>query len=149
MRFFQPWLHRWDLRPDGPARMTRTSGLLPVVWRRRPAMLKVMREPGDRAGAQVLAWYRGGGAAEVLALDGPAVLGPDLQEPTLDIAVQPDIAARRIDRIATETGTDPDRMRAWAAAYGALAAMWAHDRGDPERAAVATRVSEIALADLC
>lgn len=74
MHRFQPWLRRWELRPDGPAFGTRNSDFLPVVWRRRAAMLRVTFSPEKQAGGRVLAWWRGGGAADVLAIDGPALL---------------------------------------------------------------------------
>jgi len=74
MQRFQPWLRRWELRPDGPAFSTRKSDFLPVVWRRRAAMLRISFDPGKQTGARVLSWWRGGGAADVLAIDGPALL---------------------------------------------------------------------------
>jgi len=71
---FTPSLNRWNLVPDGAAITTRSAHLLPVRQHGRPAMLKLSHEPEERAGAQLMAWWNGNGAAQVLALDGDALL---------------------------------------------------------------------------
>jgi streptomycin 6-kinase len=65
---------RWDLSPDGPAVETRSSQLLPVVASGEPAMLKVAISPEERAGAALMVWWEGVGAARVLAHEGAAIL---------------------------------------------------------------------------
>ncbi|CAM3699387.1 aminoglycoside phosphotransferase family protein [Tsukamurella ocularis] len=72
-----PWresLERWDLSPDGAPFSTPGSDLLPVRWRGRAAMLKRANSPEERAGAAVLRWWAGDGAAEVFAHEGDTVL---------------------------------------------------------------------------
>ena len=71
---FDTYLKRWGLRADGDAIVTRSSCLLPVIWRDMPAMLKVAVEAEEKAGALLMAWWDGEGAARVLALDGEALL---------------------------------------------------------------------------
>lgn len=71
---FDAYLRRWGLQADGDAIVTRSSCLLPVLWRGVPAMLKVAVEAEERAGALLMAWWDGEGAARVLALDGEALL---------------------------------------------------------------------------
>jgi streptomycin 6-kinase len=72
---FQPWLQRWQLSPDGDGFATPGSDLLPV---RLPdgtaAMLKVARDRDERAGAALMQWWDGGGAARVFELEGDALL---------------------------------------------------------------------------
>ncbi|KXO91383.1 3'-kinase [Tsukamurella pseudospumae] len=65
---------RWDLSPDGAPFATPGSDLLPVRWRGRAAMLKRANTPEERAGAAVLRWWGGDGAAEVFAHDGDVLL---------------------------------------------------------------------------
>ncbi|KXP12015.1 3'-kinase [Tsukamurella pulmonis] len=67
-------LDRWSLSPDGAPFGTPGSDLLPVRWRDRPAMLKRANTSEERAGAAVLRWWGGDGAAEVFAHDGDIVL---------------------------------------------------------------------------
>ncbi|CAB5693321.1 Aminoglycoside/hydroxyurea antibiotic resistance kinase [Delftia tsuruhatensis] len=74
MQRFEPYLDRWGLDPDGPALSTPRAMLLPVRQAGRSAMLKISQEPEEVAGARLMAWWSGGGAAPVLALDGPALL---------------------------------------------------------------------------
>jgi streptomycin 6-kinase len=72
---FEPWLQRWRLRPDGDSLATPGSDLLPV---RLPdgtaAMLKVARDREERAGAVLMQWWEGDGAARVFAREGDALL---------------------------------------------------------------------------
>ena len=71
---FDAYLRRWGLRADGDAIVTRSSCLLPVIWRGAPAMLNVAVEAEEKAGAALMAWWDGNGAARVLALEGEALL---------------------------------------------------------------------------
>lgn len=69
-----PWRHRWRLTPDGPAFATPTSALQSVRLDGRPAFLKVATVAEEAAGGRVLAWWRGRGAAGVLAAEGDALV---------------------------------------------------------------------------
>lgn len=72
---FATWLERWELTPDGaPFETLFGSRLLPVRRGLRAAMLKIAHHPEERRGGAVMAWYAGGGAAEVFAYDEVAVL---------------------------------------------------------------------------
>ncbi|ADG79062.1 Aminoglycoside/hydroxyurea antibiotic resistance kinase OS=Tsukamurella paurometabola (strain ATCC 8368 / DSM / CCUG 35730 / CIP 100753 / JCM 10117 / KCTC 9821 / NBRC 16120 / NCIMB 702349 / NCTC 13040) OX=521096 GN=Tpau_2457 PE=4 SV=1 [Tsukamurella paurometabola] len=59
-------LSRWRLTRDGDPFATPGSDLLPVRYRGTAAMLKHARTPEERAGASVLRWWDGDGAARVL-----------------------------------------------------------------------------------
>jgi streptomycin 6-kinase len=74
MGVFAEWLARWDLAQDGEPIRTHSSSLLPVHRAGVPAMLKVAHAAEERAGARLMAWWDGGGAARVLAHDGDALL---------------------------------------------------------------------------
>jgi streptomycin 6-kinase len=71
---FEPYLSRWSLTPDGRPIVTHSSKLLPVLWRGKPAMLKMSEDEAERAGGAVLDWWDGKGAARVHAHDSHAVL---------------------------------------------------------------------------
>lgn len=71
---FAAFLSRWGLTPDGPARRTPGSDLLPVRWQGRTAMLKLARTAEEAAGHRLMVWWAGQGAARVYAHDGPALL---------------------------------------------------------------------------
>jgi streptomycin 6-kinase len=73
---FQPWLDLWGLLPDGEAFTTEHTGswLLPVRHGGAPAMLKLAAVPEEIAGAALMAWWSGGGAAQVLERQGEALL---------------------------------------------------------------------------
>lgn len=71
---FRPWLEQWQLTVEGEAFASRNGNLLPVSLRGRPAMLKVSQVPQEQAGAQLMAWWAGEGAAPVLAHDREALL---------------------------------------------------------------------------
>lgn len=71
---FDEHLARWGLVPDGTPITTHSSRLLPVLRDGEPAMLKVAHAPEERAGARVMAWWAGDGAARVLAHAGDALL---------------------------------------------------------------------------
>jgi streptomycin 6-kinase len=65
---------RWDLVPAGDPVETRSSTLVAVAWRGRPAMLKLARIEEERRGAALMEWWAGEGAAPVLVRDGGALL---------------------------------------------------------------------------
>jgi len=73
---FEPWLSRWNLKPDGAPMVTEVSRsrLAPVRKDGAPAMLKIATEPEERRGADLMTWWAGEGAAPVLAHEGPAIL---------------------------------------------------------------------------
>ena len=71
---FDIHLARWDLVPDGEPITTPSSFLLPVRHNGVPAMLKIAREEEERRGGAVMAWWKGDGAARVLAQHRPALL---------------------------------------------------------------------------
>lgn len=67
-------LSRWELIAVGPAIETRSSRLLPVMWRGQSAMLKVAVEEEEKSGFELMAWWNGEGAARVFACDSNAIL---------------------------------------------------------------------------
>lgn len=72
---FQPWIDKWALTLDGEPFVTPFgSRLVPVRHGGEAAMLKVAFHPEEKRGGAVMAWYRGGGAARVLAFDAEAVV---------------------------------------------------------------------------
>jgi streptomycin 6-kinase len=71
---FDAHLARWGLTPDGAPISTASSSLLPVRRDGLPAMLKVAHGAEERAGAWLMAWWGGDGAARVLAHEGDALL---------------------------------------------------------------------------
>ncbi|KPU97309.1 streptomycin kinase [Variovorax paradoxus] len=71
---FEPYLQRWDLIPDGESFSSLSGHLLPVRARGLPAMLKLSHQPEEMAGAALMAWWDGQGAAAVLAQAGEALL---------------------------------------------------------------------------
>ena len=71
---FETYLARWNLVRDGDPIVTHSSGLLPVLYRGQPAMLKVAREREEKWGAGLMIWWDGEGAARVLEHDGDATL---------------------------------------------------------------------------
>ena len=71
---FDPYLHHWNLIPDGEPIVTPTSDLLPARRGAEPVMLKVAREAEERRGGTLMAWWDGVGAARVLAHEGDALL---------------------------------------------------------------------------
>ena len=74
MGMFEPYLKRWSLTPDGNPIITHSSQLLPVIWRDKPAMLKVALNTDEKYGSRVLRWWEGNGAAHVYEHDDDAVL---------------------------------------------------------------------------
>lgn len=71
---FDTHLARWNLAPDGEPIVTRSSRLLPVRHRGRPAMLKIACEAEERFGAALMCWWDGDGAMPVIAHEGDALL---------------------------------------------------------------------------
>lgn len=71
---FDAHLARWGLVPDGEPIATHSSRLLPVRRAGMPAMLKIALEAEERAGASLMAWWDGQGAARVLEHAGDALL---------------------------------------------------------------------------
>ncbi len=66
---FEDYIHLWQLTPDGPPIITHSSRLLPVLQAGQPAMLKIPAAREEQAGALIMRWYNGDGAARVLAYD--------------------------------------------------------------------------------
>lgn len=73
-RMFDAYLSRWGLDPDGEPLVTHSSTLLPVRRGGASMMLKVAQEAEERAGARLMVWWNGDGAARVLEHAGDAVL---------------------------------------------------------------------------
>jgi streptomycin 6-kinase len=71
---FEPYLSLWHLVPDGEPIVTHSSRLLPVRRGSEPAMLKIATGSEERAGASVMVWWNGNGAARVLAHEADAIL---------------------------------------------------------------------------
>ncbi|MFL5579528.1 MAG: aminoglycoside phosphotransferase family protein [Gemmatimonadaceae bacterium] len=71
---FDPYLVRWSLTPDGEPIATAYSRLLPVRRGGERLMLKVALTEEERRGAQLMVWWRGDGAARVIARAGDALL---------------------------------------------------------------------------
>ncbi|CAN7201041.1 APH(6) family putative aminoglycoside O-phosphotransferase [Bosea sp. LjRoot9] len=67
--YFEPWLSRWALAPDGDAITTHGSRLLPVRRQGEPAMLKLPEAEDERLGYRLLEYWGGDGAARLLAHD--------------------------------------------------------------------------------
>lgn len=73
-RIFDDYLARWRLTPDGAPIVTHSSSLLPVRRGGEALMLKVARAAEEIAGARLMAWWGGEGAARVLEHEGDALL---------------------------------------------------------------------------
>ncbi|HMK90418.1 MAG TPA: aminoglycoside phosphotransferase family protein [Methylocystis sp.] len=71
---FAEHLDRWGLTPDGAPIVTRSGRLLPVRQGEVPAMLKLASAEEGGAGAALMSWWNGDGAARVLATSGDALL---------------------------------------------------------------------------
>jgi streptomycin 6-kinase len=104
---FEPYMSRWSLTPDGESISTHSSSLLPVRRGDEPAMLKIAHGEEERNGAALMVWWRGDGAARVLAHDGDAIL--------LERAV----GARSLEAMA-RAGRDDDATRIICAATARL-----------------------------
>lgn len=71
---FDEHVARWRLIPDGAPIVTHSSRLLPVRSEGEPLMLKVAVAAEEIAGARLMAWWNGEGAARVLEHEGDALL---------------------------------------------------------------------------
>lgn len=73
---FAPWLDRWGLTPDGEPFSTPYTGncLMPVRRGGDAAILKIAPSPDERAGAALMVWLDGDGAARVLEWEGDVLL---------------------------------------------------------------------------
>ena len=71
---FKPWLERWALCPDGSPIKSLNGRLLPVRHGGIKAMLKLSDSAEEQAGARLMTWWHGKGAAPVLACDDRALL---------------------------------------------------------------------------
>ena len=74
MSLFEPWLLKWNLAVDGAPFASLNGHLLPVRANGQPALIKLSHEPEEQAGSLLMAWWRGEGAAPVLAHEGEALL---------------------------------------------------------------------------
>src|SRR5580692_4930815 len=74
MTVFDPWLKRWDLTPDGDPIAGTWASLLPVRRGGEPAMLKAAMTREERHGLDLLAWYGGDGAVNILERGDRAIL---------------------------------------------------------------------------
>ncbi|CNC61796.1 aminoglycoside phosphotransferase family protein [Yersinia intermedia] len=68
------YFERWQLAADGAAFHTPSSWLQPVLYRNRPAMLKIAMTKDECLGAQLMVWWGGDGAARVLEQEEDAIL---------------------------------------------------------------------------
>lgn len=91
---FDSYVTRWRLAPDGLPVITRNSRLLPVRRDGEPAMLKIATHDEERRGAILMDWWKGEGAARVLASDGNAIL---LERLTGELALADMVRAGRDD----------------------------------------------------
>jgi len=71
---FDDYIACWQLTPDGAPLITPSSGLLPVRYQGKPAMLKIAVEAEEKHGNLLMRWWDGSGAARVLAFAGDALL---------------------------------------------------------------------------
>lgn len=71
---FDLYVDRWSLTPDGDPIVTHSSRLLPVLWREKPAMLKIALDNDEKFGNRVLRWWDGDGTAFVYEHDDDAAL---------------------------------------------------------------------------
>jgi streptomycin 6-kinase len=101
---FATWLSTWDLIPDGTPFLTEytCSRLLPVRQAGRLCMLKLAGADEEVRGGLLMAWWSGLGAAEVLALDGPALL----LERAMPTPTLPDLSRSGEDQRAIEVLCD-------------------------------------------
>lgn len=65
---------QWHLTDDGPAFVTHSSLLQPVILDGAPAMLKIPQEPEERFGCGLMVWWNGQGTARVLQYDENALV---------------------------------------------------------------------------
>lgn len=73
---FKFWLDLWKLIPDGTPFTTHTSQLLPVKTEINytKAILKITHDKHEQIGNELMAWWGGNGAAQVIAYKNEAIL---------------------------------------------------------------------------
>ncbi len=71
---FQAYIDLWQLTADGDAISTPTAQLLPVLHNGKAAILKLSSHPDQKRGADLMVWWNGEGAAQVLERDHTAIL---------------------------------------------------------------------------
>lgn len=71
---FKPYIDLWQLTTDGEPISTPTAQLLPVLHHGEAAMLKVSSHPDQKRGSDLMVWWAGVGAAQVLERDENAIL---------------------------------------------------------------------------
>ncbi|MGH1351489.1 MAG: aminoglycoside phosphotransferase family protein [Methyloligellaceae bacterium] len=68
------YIKDWKLTPDGPQIVTANARLFPVIHAGQSLMLKIASSPEEKAGAALMSWWDGVGAARVLKYDEDAIL---------------------------------------------------------------------------
>ncbi|WP_309604619.1 aminoglycoside phosphotransferase family protein [Phenylobacterium sp.] len=111
LSIFSRWIERWSLTPDGEPFQTPYTGnwLIPVRRAGAPAILKLATSDHERAGAALMAWLDGDGAARVLALEDEALLLERLPGTRSLVAMARDGADDEVMRILCAVG---DRLHA-------------------------------------
>ncbi|MGO2922704.1 MAG: aminoglycoside phosphotransferase family protein [Hafnia paralvei] len=71
---FTHWLTLWNLQVDGELIKTHNAQLLPVLCDGAPLMLKLAGVEEERRGAELMQWWDGDGAAQVVARQDDALL---------------------------------------------------------------------------
>ena len=71
---FDSWIKKWDLTRDGSPIVTPGSFLLPVRINNVAAMLKIAQDEHEIRGCELMAWWNGDGAAQVLARSDNAIV---------------------------------------------------------------------------
>jgi streptomycin 6-kinase len=74
MKIFNHYLKKWHLVQDGDPIITKTSRLLPVSYEGYKAMLKIALSDEERAGAALMVWWDGEGAARIFRHEDDALL---------------------------------------------------------------------------
>ncbi len=74
INIFNHYLNQWRLTQDGDPIITNTSRLLPVFYNGSSAMLKIALSDEERAGAALMVWWSGEGAARIFKHEGDALL---------------------------------------------------------------------------
>jgi streptomycin 6-kinase len=67
MNEFKKYLKYWNLISDGEPIITNYSKLLPVRYNNRLAMLKIALSSEECTGGELMIWWNGQGAAQILA----------------------------------------------------------------------------------
>jgi len=71
---FERWIKKWNLLRDGAPIVTPGSFLLPVRINNIAAMLKIAQDEHEIRGCELMAWWNGDGAAQVLARSDNAIV---------------------------------------------------------------------------